>query len=352
MIGPSWTTVTGADGTPRLAQPDDLLRREIERALERRDVDVIPVLVQRARMPAPHDLPPSVRALARRQAIELSDARWSHDMGQLIAHLSEVLEGTSAVRPARPPQPQPQPQPGEPRERERVPASGDEPKTTNERLIAAGAMLAAAVLGVLVASLFTEGLAERRAFGAPELDRIVYYSAERAVIWAIVGALVLAAAAATLRRDRASALGWAVLGLGFGAVAGALGGAAYMALKDQALLNSEHLLRGVAAGVVGIVLASALAKARVGRALDLPVRGPRRRRARRDPRPGRLPRARRVALAEHGPVRGRRHDRGARGRRDDRAGRPRGARARAVAHLSGSPATSPPAGWRRPRPTL
>jgi len=258
VIGPSWTTVKGADGTPRLEQPDDLLRREIERALERRDVDVIPVLVQRARMPAPHELPPSVRALARRQAIELSDARWSHDMGQLIAHLCEVLDDTSAVRPVPPPPPRPDDR----RERGGSDDGSHEhgPRTTNEWLIAAGAMLAATVLGVLISSRFTESLAERRVLSAPEIDRIVYYAAERAVVWAIVGALVLAAAAATLRRDRASALGWAVLGLGFGAVAGALGGAAYMALKDQELLTNAHLLRGVAAGVVGFVLAGALAR--------------------------------------------------------------------------------------------
>ena len=250
VIGPQWTTLKGADGNPRLSDPEDLLRREIERAIQRPDVVVIPVLVQRARMPSPQLLPASMHALTRRQALELSDARWSHDTSRLIVHLTPVLGEVTKVTPPRPHADGDTP-PTPPREREAL--------SDRQRLIACGAMLAAACLGALLAASFTDELAVRRAFGEPDLDRIVYYAAERGVIFAVVGALVLAAAAVTLR-ERASALGWAILGLGFGAVGGAASGVAYMALKDEQVMTSQHLLRGVAGAIVGIALAAILAR--------------------------------------------------------------------------------------------
>jgi TIR domain len=248
VIGPTWATLTGPDGGLRLSQPDDLLRREIERALLRHDVEVIPVLVQRARMPAARELPVGLQALARRQAIELSDSRWDHDIELLVAQLCEALEGTSAVH-APPPPPAPPRPTAEPPE-----------LTGRERLMAAAALVVAAALGVMVASAFTAGLAEQRHIGAPQLDRFVYYSAERAVIWGIVGAAVLAVAAATLRGERASAVGWAIVGLCYGAIGGALSGAAYMLLKDQGVLGGENMLHGISTAIAGAVLAAALAK--------------------------------------------------------------------------------------------
>ena len=267
VIGPDWATLKADDGTLRLRQADDLLRREIERALARHDVEVIPVLVQRARMPAAQALPPELRALARRQAIELSDSRWNHDMGQLIAQLCEVLEGTSAVhatvpKPAPAPGPAPAPAPS-PRERRRP----DRPEpvdpralTSTQRLIAAASIVVAGGLGVVIASLFNSGLADRRGIGAPQSDRIIYFAAERAVMGAFVGTLVLTAVALTLRRDGAATAGCALAGLGAGLVGGALGGALYMVLKDQDIVASEDLLRGIAAAAPGALVGAALAR--------------------------------------------------------------------------------------------
>ncbi len=272
VIGPEWAKLKGADGKLRLAQSDDLLRREIERALARRDVEVIPVLVQRARMPAAHELPAELQPLARRQAIELSDSRWNHDMGQLIAQLSEMLEGTTAVNapaprpgPAPGPAPAPDPAPDPAPPGRKRPATRPEPVdagtlTSTQRLVAAAAMVVAGGLGVLVASLFHSGLADRRRLGAPEADRIVYFAAERAVMGAFVGALVLAAVVLALRRDRAGLAGHAAAGLAAGAIGGAIGGAAYMALKDQDIVTSEALLRGIAAAVPGALVALAVSR--------------------------------------------------------------------------------------------
>jgi hypothetical protein len=57
-------------------------------------------------MPAPATLPPDLQALARRNALELSDTRWRTDMQRLVEALNELLRGTSAILP-QPPAPPP-----------------------------------------------------------------------------------------------------------------------------------------------------------------------------------------------------------------------------------------------------
>jgi hypothetical protein len=42
-------------------------------------------------MPRPDDLPDALAPLARRQALEISDLRWSYDVGQLINILDQEL---------------------------------------------------------------------------------------------------------------------------------------------------------------------------------------------------------------------------------------------------------------------
>lgn len=86
LIGPGWSTSTDRAGHRRLADPADFVRRELEAAFERR-IPVIPVLVQAASMPSPGDLPQALSGLARRQAFELSDRRWSGDVDELISEL-------------------------------------------------------------------------------------------------------------------------------------------------------------------------------------------------------------------------------------------------------------------------
>jgi hypothetical protein len=101
VIGRRWTSSTDADGKRRLDDPDDLVRREIARALLRADVQVIPVLVDGARMPAVHELPPDLAPLSRRHACELTDSRWDYDVDTLTRRLRELL-GEKPPRGARP----------------------------------------------------------------------------------------------------------------------------------------------------------------------------------------------------------------------------------------------------------
>lgn len=66
---------------------EDYTRLEIATALKR-NVRVIPVLVQGAAIPRAEELPVDLAALRRRQAIELHDTNWKSD----VVHLIGVLE--------------------------------------------------------------------------------------------------------------------------------------------------------------------------------------------------------------------------------------------------------------------
>ena len=106
VIGPRWATVTDEAGQRRLDNAGDYTRLEIATALKRSDVRVIPVLVEGAIMPGPEALPADLQALARRNAIELSDKRWDYDVSQLVATLRNIL-GLPDPRPRRIPVPGP-----------------------------------------------------------------------------------------------------------------------------------------------------------------------------------------------------------------------------------------------------
>jgi hypothetical protein len=83
LIGNRWAVDGNAT---RLADPTDLLRHEIETALEK-GVRVIPVLVDGARLPDPASLPESLRPLLQRNTFELTERRWDYDVKELVATL-------------------------------------------------------------------------------------------------------------------------------------------------------------------------------------------------------------------------------------------------------------------------
>jgi hypothetical protein len=90
LIGDQWLTITDAHGRRRLDDPDDFVRLEIEAALTRK-VRVIPILVDGARMPRADELPDSLVKLVRRQALELSPARFEFDTSRLLKVLDLTL---------------------------------------------------------------------------------------------------------------------------------------------------------------------------------------------------------------------------------------------------------------------
>jgi uncharacterized membrane protein YhaH (DUF805 family) len=112
VIGRHWLTATDHTNRRRLDDPTDFVRLEIEAALTR-DIRVIPVLVDGARMPRAEDLPESLRPLTRRQAVELTHQRFVSGVDELAAGLKRAL-GKEAprkevLRPAPPRQAQSEP---------------------------------------------------------------------------------------------------------------------------------------------------------------------------------------------------------------------------------------------------
>jgi hypothetical protein len=95
VIGRNWATVTDAAGRKRLQDPYDYVRMEIATALKR-NIRVIPVLVQGASMPSTDDLPDDLAPLTRRNAFELHESSWRDDIRRLVTALESVV-GDSAV---------------------------------------------------------------------------------------------------------------------------------------------------------------------------------------------------------------------------------------------------------------
>jgi TPR repeat protein/formylglycine-generating enzyme required for sulfatase activity len=94
VIGRHWLSSTDEKRRRRLSNPDDFVRLEITTALKR-NIRVIPVLVDGASMPRPSDLPGDLKSLVRRNAVEISHTRFSSDSERLIAALQRVFEKTA-----------------------------------------------------------------------------------------------------------------------------------------------------------------------------------------------------------------------------------------------------------------
>jgi hypothetical protein len=99
VIGPNWLNAKDESGERRLDNPDDFVAIEIAAALAR-DIRVIPVLVDGARMPKTKELPDSLKPLVRRQAAEVRHTRFGHDAEALVARMREAL-GRKAAGPRR-----------------------------------------------------------------------------------------------------------------------------------------------------------------------------------------------------------------------------------------------------------
>jgi TIR domain/Sel1 repeat/SPOR domain len=91
VIGRNWVSSADKDNQRRIDDPDDFVRIEIEAALKR-NVRVIPVFVDGAKMPKASELPESLKGLARRQGIEVSPAGFDADVEKLTHALRSILE--------------------------------------------------------------------------------------------------------------------------------------------------------------------------------------------------------------------------------------------------------------------
>ena len=86
IIGPGWLTASTSEGSPRLFQPDDYVRLELARTLQRQ-VRVVPVLVGGAGLPVADALPEDLWGLVKRQGIALRDESWHLDVESLVRSL-------------------------------------------------------------------------------------------------------------------------------------------------------------------------------------------------------------------------------------------------------------------------
>jgi hypothetical protein len=92
VIGKHWLEVGSERGTRRLDDDSDFVRIEIEAAL-RRDIPVIPVLVQGAPMPSQDNLPPTLKALAFRNGTQVRpDPDFGRDVKRLITRMDAIFQ--------------------------------------------------------------------------------------------------------------------------------------------------------------------------------------------------------------------------------------------------------------------
>src|SRR5262249_61484552 len=81
-------------GRRRIEDPDAFVVIEITTALAR-NIRVIPVLVEGARMPKAGELPDPLKPLARRQAVDLGQLQFGRDVEALVERVREAFTGES-----------------------------------------------------------------------------------------------------------------------------------------------------------------------------------------------------------------------------------------------------------------
>ena len=92
VIGKHWASAKDELGQPRLMNPNDFVRMEIEAAL-RRNIPVTPVLVDGAAMPRPEQLPESLHPLLYKNAKTIGRGKaFPADVASLVAGMHKAAE--------------------------------------------------------------------------------------------------------------------------------------------------------------------------------------------------------------------------------------------------------------------
>jgi hypothetical protein len=96
IVGPNWRGVS-EDGSIRMNDANDLVRVEVETALQR-DIPVIPVLVGNALMPKPGELPESLQDFSFRNAANIDSGRnFETDVDRLMRSMERLLENKTGA---------------------------------------------------------------------------------------------------------------------------------------------------------------------------------------------------------------------------------------------------------------
>jgi hypothetical protein len=237
VIGPQWERLAKTE-----EGEEDYVGLEVQIALDRpQEISVIPLLVGGATMPRPSQLPPKLRELTRKHALQVDNRHWDYDIEQLERQLEQrgfrELEGAPARAPP--------------------PPDGTSPSPSLGALVFQGVLLAFAA-GLLGNWLVTELMPtpdEQDTEGAA----IAVSITRRTVAWAVVGvALGLwLALNQSLGFDAASR---AIVGLLLGALAGAAGGTvdALPAITNEELGSwVDPVALGATGAFVGALLGAA-----------------------------------------------------------------------------------------------
>jgi peptidylprolyl isomerase len=99
FIGQDWLDVRDEDGNRRLDNPHDFVRIEIAAALQR-DIPVVPILLDGAKIPSANRLPKDLEELSFRNGIDLRLSSFRSDVGRLREGLKKELRdpGTTEIK--------------------------------------------------------------------------------------------------------------------------------------------------------------------------------------------------------------------------------------------------------------
>jgi hypothetical protein len=86
VIGPRWLESLGDDGERRIDNPNDFVRTEICAALQR-EIPIIPILVDGAKIPPANLLPEVLTRLSRRHGLEVRNTSFHGDLQRLVDEL-------------------------------------------------------------------------------------------------------------------------------------------------------------------------------------------------------------------------------------------------------------------------
>jgi hypothetical protein len=91
VVGPNWLNARDDKGDRRLDNPHDFVRIEIAAALQR-DIPVIPILLDGAKIPKIDQLPDELRELTLRNGLEVRHASFHSDVDRLARGLKKILD--------------------------------------------------------------------------------------------------------------------------------------------------------------------------------------------------------------------------------------------------------------------
>jgi hypothetical protein len=97
VIGPRWLDISDENGSRRLDNPNDFVRVEIGTALKR-DIPVVPILLNGTKIPHADRLPPDLKDLAVRNGLDVRHASFHSDIGRLVRELSGISGTTHEGR--------------------------------------------------------------------------------------------------------------------------------------------------------------------------------------------------------------------------------------------------------------